>query len=834
MLTPKSKQDSVFSILLPPGTGLNKESKVILTLVQGSNKMLKAVIVPPMRYWNVYLYNHSHVDVGYTNTQKNVETLHKTNILEGIKLAEATKNFPIGSRFRWNPEVAWPIERLWVSMPEQRGHIVKAVRDGYLCIDASYLNINTSVCSDEELFHIFSFSRLMQKLTGKPVDVFQQMDIPGISSGRVPVMAQQGIKYVMSWPNCTRAGNAHKDTDAYPFWWIGADGKSKVLFFQPGMYASSGSMEKGGTTGRPWFGQRDPSKVPASIKTGSAKVNFTNTLNDLEKSKYPYDFCVLSWSLWDNCPLDADVPDAVKKWNQQYAYPHITIAGGHEIMEMIDKKYGDKLPVVKGDYTEYWTDGQGTAAGFSAMNRNAKEKLTQSETLWTMLRPGQSAPREEFDEAWRYISLGSEHTWCFENPTESFFQDAIWKVKQDYFHQANDRTQALFDEALAPVTDKSKGALGPPDGPSEGGVAVFNTNSWNHGGLITLAKAESTRGDRVTDEQGSEMPSQRLTTGELVFLTSDIPALGSRHYRVEKGNSSFANGCIINSTTLENRQLRVTSKGKGCRSITRSVRIVEGEPWVEISNVVDKLPLLEKDGIHFGFGFDIPHSVTRVDIPWGVMELEKDQWLQGSRNWIVLQRWLDISNDKAGVTWCSLDAPLFEHGNMTANIDMKFNKESSWLTKLEPSSTIYSWVMNNHWETNFPLTQDGRVTFRYRILPHREFNVVTANRFGMEQSQPLTHVAANKKPKITPLILLDNDQVYVTILKPLGNGKETLIRLRSLSYKPETVKLVFPAGTPESIRFCPVGDEPGDPVNGTITMLPYGISNFRLKFKSVL
>jgi len=228
MLTPKSKQDSVFSILLPPGTGLNKESKVILTLVQGSNKMLKAVIVPPMRYWNVYLYNHSHVDVGYTNTQKNVETLHKTNILEGIKLAEATKNFPIGSRFRWNPEVAWPIERLWVSMPEQRGHIVKAVRDGYLCIDASYLNINTSVCSDEELFHIFSFSRLMQKLTGKPVDVFQQMDIPGISSGRVPVMAQQGIKYVMSWPNCTRAGNAHKDTDAYPFWWIGADGKSKV------------------------------------------------------------------------------------------------------------------------------------------------------------------------------------------------------------------------------------------------------------------------------------------------------------------------------------------------------------------------------------------------------------------------------------------------------------------------------------------------------------------------------------------------------------------------------------------------------------------------------
>ena len=164
-ITSKGGGDSICTVLLPANIGLSKEVQVKVTLIQDNKKLLKTVIVPPMRHWNVYLFNHSHVDVGYTNTQKNVETLHKTNILEGIKLGEATKNFPVGSRFRWNPEVTWPVERLWVSMPEERKHIVKAVRDGYLCIDASYLNINTSVCSDEELFHIFQFSRLMQKLT---------------------------------------------------------------------------------------------------------------------------------------------------------------------------------------------------------------------------------------------------------------------------------------------------------------------------------------------------------------------------------------------------------------------------------------------------------------------------------------------------------------------------------------------------------------------------------------------------------------------------------------------------------------------------------------------
>ena len=45
--------------------------------------------------------------------------------------------------------------------------------------------------------------------------------------------------------------------------------------------------------------------------------------------------------------------------------------------------------------------------------------------------------------------------------------------------------------------------------------------------------------------------------------------------------------------------------------MSRSVRLVAGLPWVEISNVVDKLPWLEKDGIHFGFGFHVPQSTTK-------------------------------------------------------------------------------------------------------------------------------------------------------------------------------------------------------------------------------
>ncbi len=829
--TPPDSGFSSYRVLLPENIGVEEEAKVSITLIQKNKKIKKLVVVPPMRHWNVFLYNHSHVDIGYSNTHKNVEIIHKRNVIEGINLARSTDNYPEGSRFRWNPEVTWPIERVWNTIPEERENILKAIREGHLSVDASYLNFNTSASSDEELFHTFDFSRKLKKLTGKPIDVFQQMDIPGMSWGLIPVLAHERVKYVMVWPNTVRTGNTHKDIDHMPFWWMGQDGISKVLFLQPKGYATSGSMDKGRAVGRPWLGQRDISKVPSVIKTGFANVDFSKQVTEMEKPEYPYDYLVLSWSLWDNTPLDADIPHAVKAWNEKYAYPHIIISGGHDIMEYIEKKYGDQLPVLKGDFTEYWTDGLGSAAKFTAMNRNAKEKLVQAETIWSMLRPGNNIPRDEFDEAWRYIALSTEHTWCYENPKEPYFQDAIWKVKQDYFHQASDRTQVLLDEALAPVTDKSSAALGPVSGPANGGVAVFNTNSWRHSGLVTLSKSESQQGDCVQDKDGIMMPSQRLSNGELVFVANDVPALGSHHYRVIKGENSNTGACKISGTTLENQhirvkidsetgnitqlinlssghdfvnikengglntfhwlpanadnaksdsnividvvesglvvvELRVISKALGCRSVSRSVRLIHGLPWIEITNVVDKLPLEEKDGVHFGFGFNIPEGRTRIDIPFGVMEVEKDQLPQANRNWMAMQRWLNISNHKESVTMCSLDAPLIEYGTMTANITKAWSNDGPWIEKFEPSSTIYSWVMNNHWFTNFPLTQDGPVTFRYRIMMHNTtYDVVAANKFGMEQAQPFIHVAANKDPKIKPLIAVDNQKVYVTIIK---------------------------------------------------------------------
>ncbi|MDE7397040.1 MAG: glycosyl hydrolase [Muribaculum sp.] len=891
----KLSGDTLFSgeILLPSQMPVGSPADIRLSL--GSTHT--DVSIPPMRHWTVYLYNHSHVDIGYTNTHKNVEHLHVSNVREGMRLARETSSLRPGARYVWNPEVTWPVERLWESDPDARLEIIEAIRKGHLAIDASYVNLNTSILSDEEMFHAFDFSRRMQQLSGVPSDVFQQFDIPGMSWGLVPVMAHRGIKYVISWPNTDRGGVAHSNgIDGYPFWWVGPDGKSKVLFLQPGTYANSGSMGKGSTTGRPWFGQRDHRKVPARISTGDANVDFTSRLSELEASGYPYDILALSWTLWDNCPLDADVPYAVDRWNATHAYPKIIIAGGHEIMSDIEHRYGDSLPVVSGDYTEYWTDGLGSAARLTAMNRRSKNRLTQAETAWSVLSGLDEAPRDEMDRAWHDIMMGSEHTWDFENPYEPYFHEALFKSKEAYFNTAQASSQLLLDESLGLIADKSNGALGPKAGPANGGIAVINAHSWPSRSLITLSKKESQHGDRIIAADGRILPSQRLSDGSLVFLTDTVAPLSTAHYRNVEGPASGgsmsnrstdrianslisadidtttgnitsltingdtynyidtsdadhgANNCawlpanvdepradsVISIEFAENGPLlttvRITSAMTGCRSVTRTVTIVDSLPWISIDNEVDKLPLEAKDGIHFGFPFNIANPICRVDIPWGVMQMEKDQWPQACRNWTAMQHWVDITDGNRGVTWCSLDAPLFEYGARTANISYGWGGQGPWNTAYTPSARLYSWVMNNHWHTNFPLTQDGPARFAYAIMPHMGDNIPAANRFGIEQSQPMVHVTTDNDPAIKPIFTLDNDAVYATIVKPHADAGTVTVRLRSVSPHTEDVYLSFPTRTPTGVQLIPAEQSAPVSIDNTLQLPPYGMATLQLFF----
>lgn len=210
-----------------------------------------------------------------------------------------------------------------------------------------------------------------------------------------------------------------------------------------------------------------------------------------------------------------------------------------------------------------------------------------------------------------------------------------------------------------------------------------------------------------------------LTYGAHEFVDSKA-ACNLNSYRYLHGDDSPDKASGTGNVKISIREngplvstLLVESEAEGCNSLSREVTIIAGQPQVEIANRIDKQAILKKEGIHIGFAFNISDPVTRVDIPWGIMELEANQLSGANRNWIAFQRWLDISNNVRGVTWCSLDTPVFESGNMTANILGAATNSPKWIRKIQPGATIYSWSLNNHWHTNFPLSQEGKIQFRY-------------------------------------------------------------------------------------------------------------------------
>jgi alpha-mannosidase len=876
-------------VLLSPGLGFTNECEVRIAVRQGQRSLERSVRVPRSRQWTVYLLPHSHVDIGYTTTQDNVEFIHRQNILEAIQLAKTTANYPAGARFRWDTEVAWPAERLLANgTQEEKRALIDAVRQGIIHVGASYINDNTSVSADEEFAAFFGPSKRIDQLTGVKSDTIMQVDIPGMSWGVVPAAARHGIPYVLLFNNGGDRVGLSMELSHRPFWWVGPDGKSKVLCLQPGSYAPCAQI-KGKFYWPQRMGQTDRAKLAGVVKSATPRANFIDaylwkSLAELEQDPlYPYDIFPMSWALADNMPLDADVPEAVKSWNEEYAFPRVVIATSHDIMAAFDKKYGDRIPTRTGEFTEYWSDGLGSAAKQTSMNRHAKERLIQADTLWAMLRPGQPAPRADFDEAWRNVLLGSEHTWCYSQPQQQPITDNILKVKFSYFQEAHDRSQALLAAALKTATQ-----------PASETVTVFNTLSWSRSGLVTLPGNIAT----LEDASGKPVPTQKLSSGETVFLAQDVPALGSRSFSSSPVTPPIKSTLRSTPTTLDNGLVRVTldpqtgdivslvrdgtefvdtrapcrlnsyrylrgagaptkavgptevkisiqesgpvlaalrvdSQAEGCKSLAREVRLLAGQPQVEIVNTLDKLAITAKEGVHFGFAFDIPDPRTRMDIPWGVVEVDADFFPEANRNWICFQRWLDISNRERGVTWCSPDAPTFEHGDITANILGGASGSSAWLRKLQPSATLYSWALNNHWHTNFRLSQDGFLTFRYSILAHRTgFAAAAANRFGMEQARPL--VAVSGKTAALPPLSLDHPRVVVSSLKSLPEG--LLVTLRSLSDKPETANLAFPAGAKFAAALPSnlLGEKRGEPSpvqDGklTVPLDPYAPASFILK-----
>jgi len=398
----------------------------------------------------------------------------------------------------------------------------------------------------------------------------------------------------------------------------------------------------------------------------------------------------------------------------------------------------------------------------------------------------------------------------------------------------------------------------------------------------------------IKDEDGKLVLSQRISTGELAFMSANVPPLGAKRYifgtsgagtpfvrqRLEAHGTQLSNdlltvaiddktGAIASlkrkgiSANLVNGKsklglndyfyvagrdpkepkrngpvkigikergplvasLLIESDAPGCNKLTREVRLIAGLDRVDIINIVDKQKIYRQEGVHLAFPFNVPDGIMRMDTPWAVVQPEVDQLPGACKNYFTVQRWVDVSNADYGVTWATVDAPLIEVGAITNDP----RGGVGWIKKIEPSTTLYSYVMNNYWETNYKAGQEGPTTFRYSIMPHRRFDSGKASKFAIEQSQPLIVVPVDKEtPSRNSVLTVDSSNVILTAFKPSEDGKALVVRLFNTADRPEKANLIWTKPAPKTVWLSNLAEEQVAKITGSVEMEAYEFLTLRV------
>ncbi|MFC1500015.1 hypothetical protein ACFL6T_03230 [Candidatus Zixiibacteriota bacterium] len=551
----------------------------------------RSFTLTPVEHREMYLLHHSHVDIGYTHVQDEVIEIQSENLEQAIELGRMTRDYPEGARFRWNSEVVWTIdEYLRRASPEEKEQLYEAIREGWIGIDALYANVLTGLCRPEELMRLFDTARNISHETGVTIDAAMIIDIPGYTWGLVPAMAQNGIRYFSIGTNTGhRIGSIIEELGDRPFWWEGPSGRERVLCWVAGR-------------GYSWFHTGlGATAIRNRLQTGP----LLSYLRELDDSGWPYEMVSFHYNIGsDNGPPDPELPDFVREWNERFVTPRLIISTTSEMMGEFERRYGDELPVMRGDLTGYWEDGAASSALETAMNRSSADRLVQAEALWAILSaqeisrtpPGVELleisidEKEFFDalieyisETWRNVLLYSEHTWgswdSISDP-ESEFTRQQWEYKREYALEADRRSRLILDlflgESLVPTSDDVE-----ENDPREvTAMDIFNTSSWDRTGMITIPADIPRAGDRVNDEEGAFLPSQRLRNGDLAVLVFSVPAFGARRITFVPGEPGILphlipGGVEVDGYTITDNQITFTIDGT---TGTIASLLVEGIP----------------------------------------------------------------------------------------------------------------------------------------------------------------------------------------------------------------------------------------------------------------
>jgi hypothetical protein len=840
----------------------NGTAKATVALRSGTSSRTIPVQLAAAKKWTVYIIPHEHLDIGFTDYPARVAELHADSVDGAMKLIDKTPDF------RWTLDGSWVAQQYMAGRPEERQKkFLEHVRAGSIVIPPEFANQHTANASWESLARSFYGSHQFAKANQLPTsNAAQIVDVPSYAWPYASVLADAGVKYFVAASNSWRAPVMLQGrwNEKSPFYWEGPDGKGVMMWY------SRAYLQLHTLFGGPWRMAAIRDALPVYLQAYT-------------RPDYTAKSALIFGSQLENTALAKEQAELVGEYSKQFAYPQLRFATVAEAMSQIDKEFGGKLPVYKGDFGPYWEDGYGSDAIGTAGHRANQTRLLTAEKLGTvpaLLRGNVLPDRGLLNDAWENQLLVDEHTWTFVGATtQPENQQSVDQISLK--RQRTTEGSREIGESL----QRSWAQLAALIAPRDGSVAVFNPLNWERTGLVEIDLQDgseiidSTTGKTIPFEvefvgKGISLPGFGPGYRRVRFLAENIPSVGYKLFALKPSKVSPAASQPTAGDVMENDYYRITldpttaslrsvldkksnkelvdpaspyrfgqylyvtggddypnnslyrygaalvppqltvhgaNNGKlisiqrvpygtiavmeasstNTPTVRTEITLFDKEKKIEIRYQVRKDRVLTRESVYFAFPFGVKDPVFNYANQVGWVNPAKDELAGGSREWYVAHEWAAVSGREFTAAVTPMDAPLVNFGDIM---------RGKWPTEFTPaSSTIFSWVMNNYWGTNFQAWQGGDFTFRYAITSSDALDPVALTRFGQNALTPLESagVAGSFDKTQLPVeggsfLKIDNPSVLLTTWKLAEDGDGSILRLQETSGHEASVTVSSP------------------------------------------
>lgn len=809
------------------------------------------------RQWTIFLVQHTHTDIGYTRPQSEILSEHLRYIDYAIDFSELTANYPEEARFRWTCEAAWAVtEYLKLRPAKQIERLRRCIENGQIEVTGMYFNM--AELADEEALKYFFHPLKEVSDAGIPMKLAMQNDVNGAAWCLTDYLSDMGVKYFWIGSNKTRSLLPFDMPTV--FRWVSPSGKT--LIAQRSEHYNTGNFWGIEKSDSAMFHQRSTEFLSNIAGKGfpfdAVGIQFEGYMTDNAPPSYSCCEFVKKWNeTHDNPKLrtataseymdyicskygETSLPEYKVAWPDWWTdgfgsaaketgevrkgQADMTAVTGLLAMEELagGKISEETKKEIESVYNQFlFYDEHTFGAAESIDNPNCWNSQIQFDNKSSYAWAGVRKAQLMYENA---AGLLQEHICPLEKPSVTLFNpllgssDAYANVFIDYdivprdgsFRLVNDkeeeawaqRTKGIAEGAYYRIFAKNVPSLGYRTyyiEPTKEDVHPLDTKALlenefyrieadcQKGGIVSIMDKKAGNRELVDKEADEALGSFIYRRMENRDATNGGPAKGitqsiwSDVQTVEKKDG----------TLYESLKMKGFSPAADKNGISCEIRLFKKEPRIELTYSMVREDNFDCNGIFVAFPFTRENPQLIMDVQGGLMKPGENQLEGSSNDWNTMQNFVAARSENHQILFSSQEIPLVILGDMYEG-PYHYKKEYS-------KPTVYSWVMNNYWFTNFQASQKGEFQWSYTLTTRANTSDADAlqsmlsYRVGLYGRVQPAKKTANKQslPMERSLLALDAPEyVVATHSAPSAFGKGIVLQIRNMGEKKTSFSLV--------------------------------------------